>query len=535
MIRANGLKVSVQKNRKEAIRAKLSKQYRIKADKIGKITLKKLSIDARNKNDIKWVCTIDFEVAGEEQILKKNKSLVKALSKEYTYPKPGGGKLKNRPVIVGFGPAGMFAGLLLSEMGYRPIILERGSSVEDRSKAVEDFWINGNLSERTNVQFGEGGAGTFSDGKLTTRIKDIRCQQVMNYLVACGGPEEIMYLNKPHIGTDILKTVVVNIRKKIIELGGEVRFNAQATDFVIEEDKIAGVVLASGQILETEKVILGIGHSARDTFQLLKEKNISITGKPFAIGARIEHPQWLIDVSQYGNKDMREFLGAAEYALTHQAKNGRSVYTFCMCPGGSVVASASAKGQVVTNGMSEHARDKENANSALLVGVTPEDFEGTDPLAGMYFQESLEKKAFELGGSNYHAPITRVKTFLGESSCGSNDLNKIEVNPSYTPGTTEISFDDLLPDYMTEAMREGIRTFGRRIKGFDMDRAVLTAIETRTSSPIRIVRDNMTLESLSTSGLYPCGEGAGYAGGIISSAVDGIKCAEKIIEMYQPF
>jgi uncharacterized FAD-dependent dehydrogenase len=535
MIRANGLKISVGKNREAAIRAKLSKQYRIKAEKIGKITLKKLSIDARNKNDIKWVCNVDFEVAGEEQVLKKNKTLVKASSKEYTYPSQGEKTLKNRPVIVGFGPAGMFAGLLLSEMGYRPIILERGSSVEDRSKAVDEFWASGDLSERTNVQFGEGGAGTFSDGKLTTRIKDIRCQQVMNYLVACGGPEEILYLNKPHIGTDVLKTVVVNIREKIIEMGGEVRFNTQVTDFVIEDDKIVGLKLESGQLLQTEQVILGIGHSARDTFRLLKNRNISITGKPFAIGARIEHPQWLIDESQYGDKDIRAFLGAAEYALTHQAENGRSVYTFCMCPGGSVVASASAKGQVVTNGMSEHARDKENANSALLVGVTPEDFEGNDPLAGMYFQENLENKAFELGGSNYHAPITRVKTFLGESVCKHNDLNKLEVKPSYTPGTVEVSFDDLLPNYMTDAMREGIRTFGRRIKGFDMDQAVLTAVETRTSSPIRIVRDNMTLESLSTPGLYPCGEGAGYAGGIISSAVDGIKCAEKIIEMYQPF
>ena len=533
MIRVNQLKVSLQKNREQGIRDRLCKQFRIQPDHLGEIELKKLSIDARNKSDIKWVCNVDFTVQGEEHLLKKYKQLTKVVDKVYPLPLPGQMELSHRPLIVGFGPAGMFAGLLLSELGYKPIILERGEAVEKRTESVNKFWQEGQLNPISNVQFGEGGAGTFSDGKLTTRIKDIRCQKVLEDLVACGGPEEILYLNKPHIGTDILKNVVKNIRDRILDQGGQVHFESQVTNLLTREGSIVGVELANGEKIESNHVILAIGHSARDTFELLKACQVDIMAKPFAIGARIEHSQSIIDQAQYGDPSIRDLLGAADYALTHQTEMGRAVYTFCMCPGGSVVASASARGQVVTNGMSEFARDKVNANSALLVSVTPKDFKGDDALAGMYFQEALEKKAFELGGGNYHAPMMTIKDFLGRSTCHNQQLNEMRVIPSYEPGVLPVDFKELFPSYMIDAMQEGIVAFGKRIKGFDMDHGVLTAIETRTSSPIRILRDQETLESTSLKGLYPCGEGAGYAGGIISSAVDGIKCAEKIIENYK--
>lgn len=533
MLRANQLKVNVQKNREQAIRDQLCKQYRIRPDKLNKVFVRKLSIDARKKTDIKWVCTVDFIASGEEQLLKKNKSLAKSAVKKYPMPVPGEKALKQRPIIVGFGPAGMFAGLILSELGYNPIILDRGQAVEERSVSVEKFWKESVLNTSSNVQFGEGGAGTFSDGKLTTRIKDIRVQKILDALVEGGGPEEIIYTNKPHIGTDVLKGVVINIRKKIIKNGGDVRFNQQVTDLVIKDNQITGVELASGETLSSPNVILAVGHSARDTFELIRDRGVAISPKPFAIGARIEHPQSLIDQSQYGDKNYRELLGAADYALTHQATNGRAVYTFCMCPGGSVIGSASETGQVVTNGMSEHARNNVNANSALLVNVTPADFGGDDPLAGMYFQRAIEEKAFELAGKNYYAPMTTVLDLLGESSCTDKKLNETIVNPSFEPGTEKVDFKDLLPEYMIEAMQEGIQAFGKKIKGFDMDQSVITGVETRTSSPIRIVREQDTLQSTTIKGLYPCGEGAGYAGGIISSAVDGIKCAEKIIEQFQ--
>ncbi len=487
----------------------------------------------KQKSDIKWVCTVDFFASGEEQLLKKNKALSKSAIKKYQLPIPGEQALENRPIIVGFGPAGMFAGLVLSELGYNPIILERGEAIEERSESVEKFWKEGILKTTSNVQFGEGGAGTFSDGKLTTRIKDIRVQKILQSLVDAGGPEEVLYTNKPHIGTDVLKGVVINIREQIIKNGGDVRFGQHVTDFIIENQQIKGVKLASGETLSSDQVILAIGHSARDTFELIRDKGVAISPKPFAIGARIEHPQSLIDQSQYGEDNLRELLGAADYALTHQAANGRAVYTFCMCPGGSVIGSASEAGQVVTNGMSEHARNNVNANSALLVSVTPEDFEGDDPLAGMYFQRALEEKAFALAGSNYYAPITTVSDFLEKSTCKDKTLNETIVTASYEPGTVKIDFKELFPEYMIEAMQEGIETFGKKIKGFDMDQSVLTGVETRTSSPIRIIREPETLESTTVKGLFPCGEGAGYAGGIISSAIDGIKCAEKIIMQYQ--
>lgn len=535
MIRATQLKVNVEKDRDKAIRKKICKQFRIAPDQLGKVNIRKLSVDARNKKEIKWVCNVEFEAKGENTLLKKNKNLEKATKKNYQLPTSGEQAMKNRPVVIGFGPAGMFAALILTDLGYKPIIVERGEAVEERTISVNEFWRKATLNSKSNVQFGEGGAGTFSDGKLTTRIKDIRCQKVLEYLVNSGAPEEILYTNKPHIGTDILKNVVKNIRNHIVSKGGEVRFNTQAVDFLIDQNTIEGIKLDTGEVLETTQVILAIGHSARDTFELLKEKKMELTPKPFAIGARIEHPQWLIDQSQYGDEQMRDILGAADYALTHQASNGRSVYTFCMCPGGMVVASASEEGQVVTNGMSEYSRNEKNANSALLVNVKPEDFNSEDPLAGMYFQRKLEEKAFELAGSNYYAPVIRLKDFLGKTTCKHASLNEEVVQPSYMLGTKTVDFNELFPEYIIDAMKEGIEAFGKRIKGFDMDQGIMTAVETRTSSPIRIARDQESLESTKIKGVYPCGEGAGYAGGIISSAVDGIKCAEKIIEQHQAF
>ncbi len=535
MIRINQLKVPIDKNRTGAIKKALSKKYNVPISDIKKIYLKKLSIDARDKSKIKWVCNIDIDTENKKLIAHKDAN--KILDKEYNTPKFGEDRLINRPVIVGFGPAGMFAALILSEYGYRPIILERGEDVDSRTKTVDKFWKEAILNEESNVQFGEGGAGTFSDGKLTSRGKDIRSKKVLEYFVECGAPAEILYMNKPHIGTDILKRVVFNIRKRIIQNGGEIRFNTKMTDIDIQNGKLVSIKDQNQNQILVENLILAIGHSARDTFELLNKKAVNIAPKPFAVGVRIEHLQELIDKSQYGSLENREILGASDYALTHQASNGRSVYTFCMCPGGEVVAASSEKGHLVTNGMSEYRRDKKNANSAVLVNVLPSDFGSDDLLAGVHFQRELEKKAFMVS-KDYKAPIMYVSEFLekGEKFNSSKNDKKInyKVKPSYSLGTVKADFKRIFPPFIIEAMQEGIIAFGNKIKGFDMDGAVMTAVETRTSSPIRILRDRESLQSENVSGLYPCGEGAGYAGGIISSAVDGIKCAEKIMEKYFP-
>ena len=528
MLRISNIKISIDED-KSIIEKQLLKKLRIKQNELVKSYIYKESIDAR-KGKINFVYTIDAQVKNEDKILAKSpKDVVKIKELRYEGVESGNNTLEKRPVIIGSGPAGLFAALLLAQRGYNPILLERGLDVDRRTEDIENFWKERKFKNNSNVQFGEGGAGTFSDGKLTTRIKDIRCRKVLEELVNFGSPEEILYSHKPHVGTDILKDVVKNIRNEIIRLGGEVRFDAKVTDICRVDEEIESITINDSEKLETNIVILAIGHSARDTYEMLYERGVHIIQKPFAIGARIEHPQELINKSQYKEFYNHPRLGAADYRLIEHTSNGRTAYTFCMCPGGSVIASASNEGQVVTNGMSEHARDKDNANSAFLVNVVPEDFGSDHPLAGVHFQEKYERLAYELGGKNYNAPVQLVGDFLNDrvsTKIGS-------VKPSYEPGYTFVDLRECLPSFVTDTMKEALSGFDRKIKGFAMDDAVLTAVETRSSAPIRIVRDDQTLESVNTKNLYPCGEGAGYAGGIVTAAVDGIKCAEKIISKYK--
>jgi uncharacterized FAD-dependent dehydrogenase len=523
MIRVSEIKLSLDQDESKLIE-EVAKKLHIPVKDIKNYKIFKKSVDARKKNDVHFVYSVDVEVENEDKVLKKysKKGVIKTpeFKDEFEIKKPP----KNfiRPVVVGFGPAGLFAGLTLAQMGLEPIILERGKPVDERAKDIELFWETGKLNTESNVQFGEGGAGTFSDGKLTTLIKDPRCRKVLEEFVAAGAPEEILYINKPHIGTDILREVVKNIRKTIISLGGDVRFNSKVTDLIIEDNRIIGVKINDKEILECDKVLLALGHSARDTFYMLYEKGIEIKQKGFSIGVRIEHPQRLIDESQYGEFAGHEKLGAADYKLSGHFDNGRSAYTFCMCPGGVVVGAASEENMVVTNGMSYHARDKENANSALLVGVVPEDYGSEHPLAGVEFQRKWERLAFEAGGGNYKAPAQRVGDFLENrpsSHYGS-------ILPSYKPGVKMTDLRLCLPNYVTDTIDMALRLFDKKIKGFANPDAIMTGVETRSSSPIRIQRD----ESLQSNikGIYPVGEGAGYAGGIISAAVDGIRVAEMV-------
>lgn len=522
MIRVNQVKLDIFEN-KNQIEDKLAKKLRIKKEDIIKYEIFKESIDARRKK-IKFNYSVDVAVKNEERILKKG-SFKKSPS--YEYNKIEGNLSQNiRPIIVGAGPAGLFNALLLAQSGYQPIIIEQGEPVEKRVKSIDKFWDEGILNERSNVQFGEGGAGTFSDGKLTTRIKDPRCRKVLREFIQCGAPDEILYKNKPHIGTDRLRGVIINLRKKIESLGGTFKFNTKVTDLIIEKDSVVGVTLEGNEEVISPVVVLAIGHSSRDLFERLNTHNVSIESKPFAIGVRIEHPQQMIDKNQYGSPMLRGKLGAAEYKLTYQSAS-RGVYSFCMCPGGEVVAASSEKGTVVTNGMSRYKRDEENANAAILVTVKPSDYGDTSPLAGMYFQRNLEKKAFQSAGANYYAPATLVGDYLKNEI--SDRFGKIKA--SYKPGVTFVNFNDLLPEFINEPIKEALKYFDQKITGFAREDAVLTGIETRSSSPIRIIRDKETYESENIKGLFPCGEGAGYAGGIMSSAVDGINVAEKIMLM----
>ncbi len=530
MLRVSNIKLSIDDD-KSKIKSTLIKKLKIKEKELVKYFIYKESIDARKRGKIDFVYTVDVVVNNESKILKKKlKDVVEIKQREYIGVASGGQKLENRPVVIGSGPAGLFASLVLAQRGYMPIMLERGLDVDNRTKDINNFWTERKFKNNSNVQFGEGGAGTFSDGKLTTRIKDIRCRKVLEEFVNFGAPDEILYANKPHVGTDILKNVVKNIREEIIRLGGSVKFDAKVTQINVEGSKIKSVVVNDEETIETNVVILAIGHSARDTYEMLYEKGVKIIQKPFAIGARIEHPQILINKSQYKEFYNHEKLGAADYKLIEHTSNGRTAYTFCMCPGGTVIASASEEGEVVTNGMSEHARDKENANSAFLVNVKPSDFGSDHPLAGVEFQRKYEKLAYELGGRNYNAPVQLVGDFLQDRV--STDLGKVK--PSYKPGYTFANLRDCLPEFVCETMKEALPKLDKKLNGFSMYDAVLTGVETRSSAPIRIVRDEETLESVSVQNLYPCGEGAGYAGGIVTAAVDGIKCAEKIIEQHLP-
>jgi uncharacterized FAD-dependent dehydrogenase len=427
---------------------------------------------------------------------------------------------------VGFGPGGLFAALLLAQMGFKPIVLERGRDVRRRTQDTWGLWRKNILTPESNVQFGEGGAGLFSDGKLYSQIKDPKFygRKVMREFVRAGAPEEILFVSKPHIGTFRLTGIVEKMRAEIVALGGEVRFESKVTDLRIENGQIEGAVLENGDVLPSRHVVLALGHSSRDTLRMLERRAVFLEAKPFAIGFRIEHPQSLIDRARFGRFAGHPELGAADYKVVHHASNGRSVYSFCMCPGGMVVAATSEAGRVVTNGMSQYSRNERNANAAIVVGITPEtDFPG-GPLAGVALQEALESKAFELGGGDYCAPGQLVGDFLR----GTASVRLGEVEPSYQPGVKLGDLAAALPAYAIDAIREALPEFGRQIGGFDREDAVLTGVESRTSSPVRITRDADSFQSLNTRGLYPCGEGAGYAGGILSAGVDGIKVAEAV-------
>lgn len=495
------------------------KRYGINFSDVIDYYIYKKSIDARNKEDIFYNFTIDVKVKNEERYKK-----LKKVKEETKLVIRNGRKSLLRPVIVGAGPAGLFCALELINNGIKPIVIEQGKRVEERVKDVEDFVKNGKLNVSSNIQFGEGGAGTFSDGKLTTGINDPLCRIVLNEFVNFGAPEQIKYVNKPHIGTDNLVNVIANMRNYILSKGGEFLFSEKVIDFKFEDNRIKSVVTNFRKI-ETDTVVLAIGHSARDTFELLYKKNVKMEKKNFSVGVRIEHKQKMINEAQYGNKSKLE-LPVAEYKLAyHNRETGRSCYSFCMCPGGFVMASSSEEETIVTNGMSKFARDGENANSALLVNVVPEDFAGDSPLEGMYFQKDLEHKAFVLGGGNYYAPVQKVRDFLDNRKTESFG----EIKPTYEPDVTMSNLNEILPEFVAETLKEGIVYFDKKIKGFADDDAVLTGVETRSSSPVRIVR-NERLMSCSIDGLYPCGEGPGYAGGIMSAATDGIRCAIKIIE-----
>lgn len=528
MIRINNLKLKLSYTDSDIQKAVI-RELRTNKEAIKSISLFRRSVDARHKNDVHFILAVDVKLNCDE-----NKALLKAKSKnssivdEYRYEIPFKNDLVERPVVVGFGPAGMFSALILAQAGQRPIVIERGDCVEKRTEKVNALWENATLDNNTNVQFGEGGAGTFSDGKLNTGTKDSRSRNVLLEFVKHGAPGEILYNAKPHIGTDKLRETVKNIREDIIALGGEVRFNSKLMGINNKNGKVCSVKIqtpTSEEIIETDNVILAIGHSARDTFSMLNDIKVFMEQKPFAIGARIEHLRTNIDKAQYGSFAGSKYLGAADYKMNIKSKNGRGVFTFCMCPGGYVVAAQSEENTVVTNGMSNFARDYVNSNSALLVNVNPKDYGSEDVLAGVEFQRKIEKQAYICGGENYSSPIQRVGDFLNQSKT----TRLGEVIPSYKPGVSFAKVDDYLPSYITDSMREGIIAMDRKLSGFAHPDAIITGAETRSSSPVRITRDD-SLQSVSMKGLYPCGEGAGYAGGIISAAVDGIKCAEEILK-----
>lgn len=493
----------------------------------------KQSIDARKKNDIRYIYTVDAEVKECRQLkrlMQKNPNISLPQDVVYQFPAPGEEKPAHRPVIIGTGPAGLFCGLMLARNGYRPILLERGEQVENRERIVQRFWDTGELDVRTNVQFGEGGAGTFSDGKLNTLIKDNygRNRKVLELFVEAGAPEEILYMNKAHIGTDILRNVVRHMRQEIEACGGEVRFNSQVTELEIsgtQERRLTGLVINGKERLDCDRCVLAIGHSARDTFRLLYEKNIEMKQKAFAVGVRMEHPQQMINKAQYG-EEAPDGLPAADYKVTFQASNGRSIYSFCMCPGGYVVNASSEEGRLAVNGMSYHDRSGKNANSALIVSVTPQDFEDSHPLSGVEFQRRLEEAACRAG--NGSVPVQ----LYGDFRENRESVGLGEISPCIKGSYVFANLRDIFPGYINQALIEGIEDFGTRIRGFNHPDALLSGVESRTSSPVRIVRDEL-FES-NVRGLYPCGEGAGYAGGITSAAMDGIKVAEAIAKRFCP-
>ncbi len=514
-------------HQEQALANSILKRLDIPKRQLLNFTIVRKAIDARRKDHIVAVYTIDAELKNDPEVLSKfSPEMLSSAESSAQYQLPTVGNTHSpSPVVVGSGPCGLFTALLLAQLGLKPLLIERGKDVNSRVKDVHNFWHKGQLDPESNVQFGEGGAGTFSDGKLTTQIKDKhnRSKKVLEEFVRAGAPKEILYQAKPHIGTDNLVKIVKNLRHTIISLGGQVRFETKLTGIRIKDSKVTGAIVNGSETIETDTIVLALGHSARDTFEMLHRLNIPIEAKPFSIGVRVEHPQCVIDKAQYGKFAAHPLLGPAEYKLVHHCQNGRSAYTFCMCPGGDVIASASEPGCLVTNGMSRYSRKQVNANSALLVGITPQDFPSTSPLAGIEFQRKWERKAFQLGGHNYFAPVQLVGDFC--SARPSQSLG--DVCPSYTPGVTPSDLAQCLPGFVVETLRLAIPQMAKKLKGFASSDAVMTAIESRSSSPIRILRDE-TLQSPAIKGLYPAGEGAGYAGGIISTAVDGIKIAEAI-------
>ena len=528
IIKLENIKIREDITEEQLINETCSK-FKIPKQFIKKYEIAKKSIDARDKNDIFYNYSVIFHLKDEYKIKKITKNIVILDENEQKAEKIKVTRKSNaRPVIIGAGPAGLFCALFLVENGIRPIVVEQGSKVEDRKKDVDEFLAKGKLNTLSNVQFGEGGAGTFSDGKLTTNLHNQLCKTVIDTFVKFGAPKQISYINKPHIGTDNLVKIIANIRNYIIEKGGEFLFNTKAEDFIIEDNKVKAVICNTKNAnnnkltIETDTVVLAIGHSSRDMFRTLYEKKVNMERKNFSVGVRIEHKQEMINKAQYGdNTKLR--LPPAEYKLAYHGKE-RSCYTFCMCPGGVVMASSSEEKTIVTNGMSEFARDGENANSAVLVNVTPNDFEGNSPLAGMYFQQELEEKAFILGGSNYYAPIQRVEDFMqNKKSTGIG-----EIKPTYMPGVTLSNLQEILPSFVTETLKEGIKYFDTKIKGFANPDAIMTGVETRSSSPVTIKRNEKMMSNI--YGMYPCGEGAGYAGGIMSASIDGIKVAIEILK-----
>src|SRR5450830_1707691 len=535
MLRLNEVKLPLE-HEEAALPAAILARLGIAADDLLGYTVFKRSYDARKRSAVVLIYSLHVEVKNEAAVLARlghDIHLMPAPDTDYKFVAGGeqlaGHTNEPRPIVIGTGPCGLFVALILAQMGLRPLILERGKQVRERTVDTFGFWRKRELNPESNVQFGEGGAGTFSDGKLYSQIKDPKHygRKVLTEFVKAGAPEEILYVSKPHIGTFRLVKMVEAMRQEIVALGGEIRFEQRVTDFHIDEQdgvrQLRGLTLATGEHIATEHVVLAIGHSARDTFEKLYERGVYIEAKPFSIGFRVEHPQSLIDTCRFGPNAGHPILGAADYKLVHHAKNGRAVYSFCMCPGGTVVAAASEPGRVVTNGMSQYSRAERNANSAIVVSISPEDYPG-HPLAGIEFQRRLEEKAFELGGGNYSAP----GQLMGDFVAGKASTEFGAVVPSYKPAVHLTDLATILPDYAVEALREAFPAFDKQVRGYFKHDAVLTGLETRTSSPIRIKRRDDDLQSLNTRGLFPAGEGAGYAGGILSAGGDGIKVAEAV-------
>ena len=526
MIRLRQIKVNINEDNIDNIKKRVSKKINIRPNDIKDIIIHEQSLDARKKPELYFVYTVDISIDNEESVLNKYSSndIFKTPVEEYVFNIEGTNKLNSRPIIVGTGPAGLFCGYLLAENGYNPILIERGEPVEERVKSIEDFWNNNKLNINSNVQFGEGGAGTFSDGKLVSQVKDssFRRKKVFDTFIEMGADKKIGYVNKPHIGTDKLRNIIVNMRNKIIDMGGEFRYSTCLTDIDIVNNKLKKIQINGCEWIDTDILVLAIGHSARDTFKMLYDKNINMAPKPFAVGIRIQHPQDMINKNQYGMISHPK-LEAASYKLTYKATNGRGVYSFCMCPGGYVVNASSENNRLAINGMSNNARDSKNANSALIVTITPEDY-GTSPLDGIEFQRRLEENAYKLG--NGLIPVQTYKDYKNNKE--TTKLGSIE--PIFKGNYKLSNINAVFPNYINESLVEAIEYFDRKIRGYATDDSIVAAVESRTSSPIKIERDDLGM--CNVKGIYPCGEGAGYAGGITSAAIDGIKVAELIAKQY---